>query len=166
LATLKRYDEALDNLQSSREQLEELRKQDPRKLIFAQDIQSNLIQTGDLLMEQHNLPAALEGYAKALGIAESVLASNVSNTYSRRDLADVHERLGHYHSRIAVESHATEERRANWIKAKDCYKRAMKIWNGWSEEKPNPYVTSRREQTAALIQKCEAEVASLAPVKL
>jgi serine/threonine protein kinase len=166
LTTLKRYDEALHSLQSARLELEELSMQDPRKLIFAQDVQSNLMQTGDLLMEQRNLPAAMESYLKAQSIAESVLAANTSNSYSRRDLADVHERLGHYHSRVAVESHGTEERRANWIKAKDCYMRAMNFWNSWSEEKPNPYVTSRREQTAALIQKCEARLASLAPRKL
>ncbi len=165
LATLKRYGEALRNLQSSREGLEELRVQDPRKLIFAQDIQSNLIQTGDLLMEQRNLPAALESYVKALSIAESVLAANASNTYSRRDLADVHERLGHYHSRIASDPRATRENES-WMKAKVCYERAMDIWNRWSEEKPNPYVASRRVQTAALIQKCEARLASRAPRKM
>ena len=65
LATLKRYDEALHNLRSARVELEELSIQDPRKLIFAQDIQSNLMQTGDLLMEQRNLPAAMESYVKA-----------------------------------------------------------------------------------------------------
>jgi tetratricopeptide (TPR) repeat protein len=156
---LKRYDEALGNLRSSLAALEELGAQDRAKLAFAQDIRSNLIQTGDLLMEQRNFPSALESYVRALRIAQSVLAASPLSTYSRRDLADVHERLGHYHSRIAAERRGREERKESWTEARNCYGRAMGIWEEWSSETPNPYIRTRKEQTAWLIQKCETQLA-------
>jgi len=75
-----------------------------------------------------------------------------------QDLVEVHERLEHYHSRIAAERRGAKEWKESRMKARARYEWAAGIWNEWNSERPNPYIGVRRGQTASLIQKCKTQV--------
>ena len=107
---------------------------------------------GDLELESGNRTEALSHYQAALALAEKLIETRKEDMQARRELADTHERLGHFY-----------ELSSQWKEAGECYGKSLAVWRTWTKYGVSSvYNTRREEKAAATLARVRAEQGSIA----
>lgn len=116
---------------------------------------------GGLLLDTGDTAGALDHNRQALAIAEAASDSISTDLYARWRLADSYSSLGDYHARLAANPRNTPEQRlGDWREARSWYEKSLVLWDEWTRHAVSSvFNTTRREQAARAVERCDAAVA-------
>ncbi|MGE0133274.1 MAG: ECF-type sigma factor [Blastocatellales bacterium] len=125
--------------------------------IYAHSARAN---TGDLLLEMGDYPAALEHFRQALKNAQERIAEQPLRLTLRRGLANCYAKLGKYYSTLAAKSGAQVETQiAHWREARNYYQKSLETSRAWAKLTESNSLSARMAETAArAIAQCDAAI--------
>ncbi len=157
------YKAAFAHLRQALEELQKLLAEKPSNAELQSDLHATLISLADALIETGERAEALERDAQALALAEKMVAANRADLYAQWRLASSYSSFGrHYASLASKQKSRAAERIANWRQARDWHRKALGVWDDWSQRAvSSSFNLTRREQAARALAACDAALAKL-----
>jgi eukaryotic-like serine/threonine-protein kinase len=152
---------ALENLRRALQIWRELTARDGANTKMRANLHATLLALAETTMVSGDHSGALEYYRQALALAESPPVEQSADLYARWRLGDSYDGLSRYHAARAAASPAAE-RLNHWREARQCAKKSLGLWEGWSRHAPSTsFDQRRRAQAFRAVAVCDAALAKL-----
>lgn len=158
--------DALQSLQESIETLKKMIAMSPTNAEALAGLQMSRLALADALVANQDFTAAQEQYHQALQLAETANKTNRSDLYALWRLADSYTGLGRHSVALgSLPGITNKDRMRNWENARLYFQKSYEIWKDWERYSVSTvFNTSRRDEAAKEILRCENELTRLHPL--
>jgi eukaryotic-like serine/threonine-protein kinase len=154
---------AIENLNQSLETLDMMLTMNPDNAEAHASVFASRMVLAETLLSAKDLAGALENYRVANRIAETSLAASPSDLYAMWRLADSYQGLGRYYLAVSQSQAPESQRIESWRNARISFQKSYEIWNNWTQHAISTvFNTSRRDQAAQAVLRCDQGIAKLA----
>ena len=149
---------ALDNFRKALQIFAELNGKDPNNADLRRQWAYCYLVQGRFQSEVDDLNGAIESDLQGVKIDEALVASSPTNASARNTLAQLYERLGSYHAKLAAKSGpSTEQQTKECQTAKEAYHKSLDLYQDMKNKRTlSPADASKLDEIAREIAKCNA----------
>jgi non-specific serine/threonine protein kinase/serine/threonine-protein kinase len=148
---------ALSNFHKALQIFAELNAKDPNNADLRRQWAYCYLAQGRFQSEADDLNAAIESDLQGIKIDEALVASSPTNASARNTLAQLYEKLGSHHAKLAAKLDAsTGKHTERWRAAKEAYEKSLDLYQDMkSKGKLSPADAGKPDEIAQEIAKCD-----------